>query len=407
MSFYKFGKKDILRNTLKAYPNNTFFVFGGEIYYNNKNYITGAHVENAGHVPTGHVSLYEMNVDREFSKNTYDSETQVGIRTKIFPFITKDSSLNSFATVSTNDFNQFLYGDMMTGSYPLSSSIVRETFATNHGINSSTGSHVLALKNTMNHYTPLSPRYAFSSSLHGDKALQECTLISIPSIFYGSSIRKNSVKLNFYISGTLAASCEDLYRNGELIQTSGTTYAQANGSGSVAGMVLYNEGFIILTGSWNLTEEPFQFGDSTAVTGSWLDFAVGANDSATPISPSASFSLDFQGTNYINTITMFADAPLGELNYSPNLTYAEYDTSYSGKPEASGSSGYFEDNKRHIKNTISSSFHDYNAEFKRQTFISKIGIYDENKNLIAVANLSKPVKKLEDRDFTFKLKLDI
>ena len=42
-----------------------------------------------------------------------------------------------------------------------------------------------------------------------------------------------------------------------------------------------------------------------------------------------------------------------------------------------------------------------------QTFISKIGIYDEERNLIAVANLATPVKKTEDRALTFKLKLDI
>ena len=40
------------------------------------------------------------------------------------------------------------------------------------------------------------------------------------------------------------------------------------------------------------------------------------------------------------------------------------------------------------------------------SFISKIGIYDEKKNLIGVAKLATPVKKTEERDFTFKLKLD-
>ena len=61
-----------------------------------------------------------------------------------------------------------------------------------------------------------------------------------------------------------------------------------------------------------------------------------------------------------------------------------------------------------LKNTISSSFGcDFSASFRKQTFISKIGIYDDEKNLIAVANLATPVKKLEDRDYTFKLKLDI
>jgi hypothetical protein len=39
--------------------------------------------------------------------------------------------------------------------------------------------------------------------------------------------------------------------------------------------------------------------------------------------------------------------------------------------------------------------------------VSKIGIYDEDMNLIAVAKLATPVKKTEERDLTFKLKLDI
>ncbi len=399
MAFFRFGPKDVLRNRIKAYPKNTFFVNDGNVYYNNRNDISGAYVDNVGHVSSGFISLYEMNVDRDFSKHTYDPDTNTGVKAKIFPFITKDSSLNSFGTTSTNNFNQFQYGDVITGSYPLSSSIIRSS-----SIENATRSEINALQNTLNHYKPLSPSYAYSSSL-GDKSTQALTLISIPSIFYGSSMKKNSIKLNFYISGTLAATCEDIYRNGELIQTSGSAYAQVNGSGAVAGIALYNEGFIILTGSWNLTEDTYQFGDASATQGTWLDFAVGANDGATPISPSASFSLDFKGTNYINTITMLADAPLGDLNFSPNPTFATYQQTAS--INYTSSAGYFQDEKVPLKNTISSSFYDDNAKFKRQTFISKIGIYDENKNLIAVANLSKPIKKLEDIDYTFKLKLDI
>ena len=399
MAFFRFGPKDVLRNRIKAYPKNTFFVNDGNVYYNNRNDISGAYVDNVGHVSSGFISLYEMNVDRDFSKHTYDPDTNTGVKAKIFPFITKDSSLNSFGTTSTNAFNQFQYGDVITGSYPLSSSIIRSS-----SIENATRSEINALQNTLNHYKPLSPSYAYSSSL-GDKSTQALTLISIPSIFYGSSMKKNSIKLNFYISGTLAATCEDIYRNGELIQTSGSAYAQDNGSGAVAGIALYNEGFIILTGSWNLTEDTYQFGDASATQGTWLDFAVGANDGATPISPSASFSLDFKGTNYINTITMLADAPLGDLNFSPNPTFATYRD--NSPTNYTSSTGYFQDEKVPLKNTISSSFYDDNAKFKRQTFISKIGIYDENKNLIAVANLSKPIKKLEDIDYTFKLKLDI
>ena len=399
MPYYKFGPRDILRNRIKTYPDNVFFVNNNKIYYDNRNAISGAHLNNVTHVPTGHVSLYELNIDRDFSKHTYDPDTDTGVKAKIFPFITKDSSLNSFSTISDNSFNQFLYGDIITGSYPLSASIVREVFSST---TSPTGSHLLALKNTLNYYTPISNHYSFNSSL-GNKATQDVTLISIPSIFYGSDIHKKSVKLDFFISGTLVARCEDLYSNGELIQTSGTAFAQSNGSGSVAGVVLYNEGFVLLTGSWNLTEASHDFG-AVSRNGKWLNFCAGANDGSTDVTPSASFALNFQGTNYINTLTMHADAPLGELNFSSNPTYVKYRSSFDYK---TGSGGYFQDNDIAIKNTISSSFYKYEEEFKPQTFISKVGIYDKDKNLIAIANLSKPVKKLEEVDYTFRLKLDI
>ena len=101
---------------------------------------------------------------------------------------------------------------------------------------------------------------------------------------------------------------------------------------------------------------------------------------------------------------MNCDAPLSDLTFSPNRTYVKQTSSIVFD---SGSSGYFQNNRIPVKNTISSSFYDYDEEFKPQTFISKIGIYDENKNLIAIANLAKPVKKKQDRDYTFRLKLDI
>ena len=261
----------------------------------------------------------------------------------------------------------------------------------------------MALKNTLNYYSINSKHYTFSSSL-GDKSQQELTLISIPSVFFDSGIRKNSVKLDFYISGTLVARCEDLHRNGELIQTSGTTYAQNNGSGSVAGVVLYNEGFVLLTGSWSLTEKSFDFGPGAGNIGTWKDFAAGANDGNTDVTPSASFALSFQGTNYINTVSMLCDAPLGELNYSSNPTYINHSSITSS---ITSSTGYSQSDTVTIKNTVSSSFYNYDEDFKPQTFISKIGIYDENKNLIAIAKLSKPIKKAEDIEYTFRLKLDI
>ena len=75
--------------------------------------------------------------------------------------------------------------------------------------------------------------------------------------------------------------------------------------------------------------------------------------------------------------------------------------------EKSSSQIYEENQNRTIKNTVSSSFSDYESSFRRQVYVSKIGIYDENKNLIGVATLGNPVLKKEEDDLTFKLKLDI
>jgi len=60
-----------------------------------------------------------------------------------------------------------------------------------------------------------------------------------------------------------------------------------------------------------------------------------------------------------------------------------------------------------IKNITKSSYTNFNADFKKTTFISKVAIYDQNKRLLGVANLAEPIKKTEDLGYTFKIKLDL
>ena len=212
------------------------------------------------------------------------------------------------------------------------------------------------------------------------------------------------------MTGTLIGELKDQNKNGELIQTGpvGST-----GSGSVAGVVLYNEGFMLLTGSWNLDNSASvdYTNESSASFSSWLYYGVGAND-GTPVDSdsnlsrlSASFDLNFSGTNYVPVITMFARAPSAELNYSNNPTYINL-TQSNALTFFSSSVAYVESSEQKIKNTIKSPYTDPTGSYKPQTFISKIGVYDENKNLIAIAKVATPVKKTEDRDLTFKLKLD-
>ena len=461
MPYYRFEEDDIFHNQIKAYPSCEFFIHSGTIYYNNKHVLSGVFNDKVTHTPSGvgeysgYISLYELNIDRSESKHTYDSLLAPdGNKSLIFPFVTKDGSLSTFKTISIEKFNEdFLYGDEVSASYPLSASITREYFYKGYPQNLTETEdkdytvvtmdvdtdafdgkiikvsqddvpelgkpHILALKNTLDYYTNRSPHYEFSashSSLIGnwDKAEQELTLISIPSIFYGSSIKKGSVNLRFYVSGSLLAELRDKNKNGELIEITASNPERP--TGSVAGVVLYNEGFVVLTGSWDLTSSthPTHLEEYLGESGGtqvpkWVYFGVGATDtSGSLLHNTSSFHLAFSGTNYIPTITMLAHAKRGMLNHSNNPTYIKYGQQ-TGSLTGSGEFGFYKEPKTlAIKNTISSSYScDFTSSFKKQTFISQIALYDEDKNLIGIAKVANPVRKQETDDYTFKLKLDI
>jgi hypothetical protein len=416
MPYYKFKETDIFYNRIKTYPQQEFLIYNSSVFINQQSNISGAFT---GSVPvgyTGSVSLYELNVDRVSSSTGQFIPLTNGVINNglIYPFLTKNGTLETFSTIGTASFSEdFDYGDVMTGSYPLTASVTREHFAASTTRDNSSN-HVLSLKNTLNYYVPLSfhYQYDYSSSVGGEwnKGTQEANLISIPSIFYGSSIKRGSVNLKFYVTGTLIGELKDQNKNGELIQTGP---AGSTGSGSVAGVVLYNEGFALLTGSWNLDNSASvdYTNESSASFSKWLHFGVGANDGV-PVDAdtnlsrlSASFDLNFSGTNYVPVVTMLAHAPAAELNYSNNPTYINL-TQSNALTFYSSSVAYVESSEQKIKNTIKSPYTDPTGSYKPQTFISKVGIFDEDKNLIAVAKVATPVKKTEDRDLTFKLKLD-
>ena len=86
MPYYKFEDKNILRNTLKTHPQYVFDVISGSIYLNSLSAISGAYNNNVTMVPTGHVSLYELNIDRDLSAHTYDPDAGGGVKAIIFPF---------------------------------------------------------------------------------------------------------------------------------------------------------------------------------------------------------------------------------------------------------------------------------------------------------------------------------
>jgi len=93
-------------------------------------------------------------------------------------------------------------------------------------------------------------------------------------------------------------------------------------------------------------------------------------------------ALTFQNVTNINSTLIFCRAEADEFNYSSNPTFTD------------------------TTNRI--VVIDIGQEDTEQTFtyVTSVGMYDANDNLLAVAKLSRPIQKSPERDLTFRVRLD-
>jgi hypothetical protein len=393
MSYYELKDNDVFINTIEAYPNYKFYVNSGSIYINDQQAISGAYSDNILGVPEGYVSLYEYNVDREESN-------------RIYPFITKGGQKQKFKTISDVEFNtQFGYGgSIISSSYNMSSSISKMLIESKTDPNYK---YLRALKSSFNHYSFWSQKFNFSN-FENPTVSNSVTILNVPSIFYGNSLKKGAVTLNAYISGTLVATIADTRQNGELVQTYGTT------TGSVEGVVMYDEGIVILTGSTLLGELGVSAGGGAIDSGqpllgiAWVSWGFGMQSTdVTNTSPywhSGSYTLEFDTVSQFQNMTVLAKAPYGELNHSNNPTYLKYTGT---NPSYSTSSYQFIETNREIKNIVPAAQTDIEPPFQKETYISKICIYDRNKRLVGICKLATPIRKTEVNEYLFKMKIDL
>jgi hypothetical protein len=390
MTFKKFKNTDIFHNTLEMNPSYDFVVYDGNVYLNNA---------------SGDVDLYDgvrtLGTDAgtypfESGSDGYGTIQSTPITGAAYPWIFKSSDKVSFKSMSSSSFASLDAGQGLTGSYPQTASISREYITSDAATITGTANHLNSLQNTLNHYRTMSEYYNFDYYT-GSAAVN---LISIPSIVFGRAIKKGTVEMNFYVSGTLVGKLKDKNRNGELIQTEGV------GTDRVAGVVLYNEGFALLTGTWDIGGghiEPYNGGSN--ITASWANYGAGMNDGlASGQVFSSSFGLSFDGTTKTQTLTLLAHAEKGEYNHSNNPTYKSYGQATT---PLTSSMRYVEPRELTIKNVVSSSFSDTDADFHKTTYISSVAIYDEHKNLIGIAKVATPIRKDENTEYSIRMKLDI
>jgi hypothetical protein len=92
--------------------------------------------------------------------------------------------------------------------------------------------------------------------------------------------------------------------------------------------------------------------------------------------------MTFQNQTNINSTLIFCRAAADEFNYSSHPT--------------------FTDDKGRIV-PIESGQEDVQTSF---TMISGLGLYDANDTLLAVAKVSRPIEKSNERDITLRVRLD-
>jgi len=93
-------------------------------------------------------------------------------------------------------------------------------------------------------------------------------------------------------------------------------------------------------------------------------------------------AVTFQNTTNINSTLIFCRAGADEFNYSSNPTYVDGDGRIV---------------------VIDAGQEDTQRAFN---FATTIGLYDANDNLLAVAKLSRPVEKNDEKDLTIRIRLD-
>ena len=93
-------------------------------------------------------------------------------------------------------------------------------------------------------------------------------------------------------------------------------------------------------------------------------------------------SLTFQNITNINSTLIFCRASADEFNYSSNPTFVDSDSDIV----------VIDEGQEETQRTFS--------------FVTTVGLYDSNDNLLACAKLSRPVEKNDEKDVTFRVRLD-
>lgn len=405
--YFKFKDNDIYRQTIVAYPNFRFTY----ILPNDDDQFKL--ILNNSQSGSGKALALDSQMRNEINVNTTGSEL-------IYPFVDKTSGQYWTSNITSGSFDILPYGTTITGTYMVKPKLFIDF------ISSTSDTTYQSLVNIWELQKNLSREFEFENFPSG------CAVHIFPREYYGSGIKKGSVKAtitSLYDGATTDVLttfvAQDIYKDGVLrvVQDGFSSSTAPNSSiGTKVGYVLYDYGIVLFKSASLQYYTPFEATTSSikqsVAAFAWSSGSYGTSEDRNyynwrwfgdPVfckeeSNTTFATLDFQGTNKIQNLTLMCHAPKGKLNNSTNPTFVVYSQSI----HATQSSEYtmVENPRVQIKNIVSSS---YNVEepFDKQTIISTIFIMDENKKLLGIAKVANPIIKKETSDFTMKLSLDL
>tara|TARA_R100001079_G_C4433972_1_gene145500 strand:+ start:61 stop:1122 length:1062 start_codon:yes stop_codon:yes gene_type:complete len=235
--------------------------------------------------------------------------------------------------------------------------------------------------------------------LAGETKMRECFFINFSRLLTKDEIKKESFRYTTYLTGANVTASHDRTAKFTIGDYGAATSYKANspageygllytrsvgglGVGEIIGHVYYQAGIAVLThsvfsGAFGDPERADNPGNS-ALT---VDNAM-TGTTITNIANSLRFAMDnvdFNNTTELNSTIYFCRANTQDYNYSANPTYLNA-------------------SKIRVK--------DNNPKAQPVSYITTVGLYSADNELLAVAKLSEPLKKSPSNELTLRVRLD-
>jgi len=204
----------------------------------------------------------------------------------------------------------------------------------------------------------------------GEGPMNACVFINYSRLLTKDEIKKGSYTFEI-LSGSTAVTIGDYgaatnYRVNSPSGEFGLLYTASDAGGDAVGHIYYQAGIAVLTSSAVLFDSYLQFTGTLSISGTADNLRSKWRDN------------NLNNTTELNSTIYFCRLNPNEYNYSSNPTYLS-------------------ESKVRVKN-ISSD--------QPISYITTIGLYSADNELLAVAKLSEPIKKTDSNSLTLRVRMD-